>query len=76
MQRNKTKKNYGTELELAFNSLNPDYIQELAVLLFRDYKRDKYKNIADFRSTLAENRKVYSHTIEISTLGFISDINE
>ena len=42
----------------------------------RDYKRDKYKNIADFRSTLAGNRKVYSHTIEISTLGFISNIND
>ena len=42
----------------------------------RDYKRDKYKNIADFRSTLAGNRNVYFHTIEISTLGFISNIND
>ena len=42
----------------------------------RDHKRDKYKNIADFGSTLAGNRKIYSHTIEISTLGFISNIND
>ena len=49
---------------------------ETSVVLSRDYKRDKYKNIADFRSTLAGNRKVYSHTIKISTLGFISDIND
>ena len=42
----------------------------------RDYKRDKYKDIADFRSTLAGNRKVYPHTIKISTLGFISNIND
>ena len=40
---------------------------ETNVVSSRDYKRDKYKNIADFRSTLAGNRKVYSHTIEIST---------
>ena len=49
---------------------------ETNVVSSRDYKRDKYKNIADFRSTLAGNRKVYSHTIEISTLGFISNIND
>ena len=42
----------------------------------RDYKREKYKNIADFCSTLAGIRKVHSHTIEISTLGFISNIND
>ena len=36
----------------------------------------KYKNIADFCSTLARNRNVYSHIIEISTLGFISNIND
>ena len=29
----------------------------------------KYKNIADFRSTLAGNKKVYTHTIEKATLG-------
>ena len=38
--------------------------------------RDKYNNIADFRSTVGGNRKVYSHIIEISTLGFISNIND
>ena len=44
----------------------------------RDYKRNKYKNSADFGSTLAGNRKMHSHTIEIhvSTLGFISNIND
>ena len=37
---------------------------ETNVVSSRDYKRE-YQNIADFRSTLAGNRKVYSHTIEI-----------
>jgi len=46
------------------------------VVSSRDYKRDKYNDIADFRSTLAGNRKVYSHSIQISTLKFISNIND
>ena len=49
---------------------------ETNVVSSRDYKRDKYKNIAYFRSALAGNRKVYSHTIKISTLGFISNITD
>ena len=32
---------------------------ETNVVSSRDYKRDQYKNIADFLSTLAGNRKVY-----------------
>ena len=42
----------------------------------RDYKRNKYKNIENFGSVLAGNRKIYSHTVEISTLGFISNISD
>ena len=57
-------------------SLELTVYHETNVVSSRDYKRDKYKNIANFRSTLAGNRKVYSHTIEISTLGFISNIND
>ena len=40
----------------------------------RDYKKNKYKDIGRYGSTLAGNRKIVPHFIEISTLGFISDI--
>ena len=46
------------------------------VVSSRDYKRHKYKNIADFGSTLAGNRKIYSNTVEISTMSFISNMND
>ena len=37
-----------------------------------DYKSNKYKNISSCGSSLAGNRKIVPHFIEISTLGFIS----
>ena len=49
---------------------------ETNVVSSQDYKRDKFANIADYPSTLTGNEKVHSHTIEISTLGFISNIND
>jgi len=39
----------------------------------REYKKIKYKNIASLGSTLAGNRVISAHFIEVSTLGFISD---
>ena len=74
-----------------FNNYRPDIaiadsesicILELSVchetnLVFsREFKRNKYKNIRDFGSTLAGHRKIICYTIEISTLGFISNIHE
>ena len=43
---------------------------------FENTNATSIKNIADSRGTLAGNRKVYSRTIEISTSGFISNIND
>ena len=37
-----------------------------------DYKSNKYKNISSCGSSLAGNRKIVPHFIEVSTLGFIS----
>jgi len=42
----------------------------------REFKRNKYKNIGDFGSTLAGHRKIVCYTIQISTLGFISNIHD
>ena len=66
--------NYRPDIAIAASTCNSICTLELTachetnVVSSRDYKRDKYKNIADFRSTLAGNRKVYSYTIEISTV--------
>ena len=38
-----------------------------------EYKKNKYKNISLSGSSLAANRKITSHFIEVSTLGFISN---
>ena len=40
-----------------------------------DYKKNKYKDIGRYGSTLAGNRKIVPHFIEVSTLGFIADIS-
>ena len=67
-------KNYRPDIAIADSNsictLELTVCHETNVVSSRDYKRDKYKNIADFCSTLAGNRKIHSHTIEISTLGF------
>ena len=41
-----------------------------------DYKKNKYKDIGCCGSTAAGNRKIVPHFIEVSTLGFISDISD
>jgi len=40
-----------------------------------DYKKNKYKDIGRYGSTLAGNKKIVAHFIEVSTLGFIADIS-
>ena len=73
-------KNYRPDIAIADSNsictLELTVCHETNIVSSRDYKRNKYKNIADFGSTLAGNRKIYSQTIEISTLGFISNIND
>ena len=41
-----------------------------------DYKKNKYKDIGRSGSTLAGNRKIVPHFIEISSLAFIVDISD
>ena len=38
-----------------------------------DYKKNKYKNVSLCGSAVAANRKIASHFIEVSALGFISN---
>jgi len=40
---------------------------------FKQYKQDKYRLLCDDKSSFAGNRSVISHTVEISTLGIVSD---
>ena len=47
---------------------------ETNMIRSRDYKKNRYKYIGLNRSTLAGNRTIVCHSIEISTLGFISNI--
>jgi hypothetical protein len=49
---------------------------ETNLISSRNYKHNKYKDISVCGSTLAGNRKIITHTIEISTLGFISNISD
>ena len=42
---------------------------------FHDYKKNKYKDIGRYGSTLAGNRNIVPHFIEVSTLGFTADIS-
>ena len=41
-----------------------------------DYKNNKYKDIGCYGSTLAENRKIVPHFIEVSTLGVVANISD
>ena len=38
-----------------------------------EYKKNKYRNISVHGSSVATNRKIVPHFIEVSTLGFISN---
>src|SRR5271165_449594 len=72
-----------------FQSYRPDiavacadsiYVLELTVchetnmIHSHDYKKNKYKDIGRYGSTLAGNRKIVPH--EVSTLGFITGISD
>ena len=46
---------------------------ETNLIKSREYKKERYKNISILGSTLAGNRVITAHFIEITTLGFISD---
>ena len=73
-----------------FQSYRPDiavacadfiYVLELTVchettlIHSHDYKKNKYKDIGRYGSTVASNWKIVPHFIEVSTLGFIADIS-
>ena len=47
---------------------------EIHMIRSHDYKKNKYKDIGRYGSTLAGNRKIVPYFIEVSTLGFIADI--
>ena len=40
-----------------------------------DYKQSKYKNLSSLGSSLAGNRVIWPHFVEITTLGFMSDLS-
>jgi hypothetical protein len=73
-------KNYRPDIAIAdansICTLKLTVCHETNVVSSRDYKRNRYKNIADFGSSLAGSRKITSYTIEVSTLGFISNISD
>ena len=64
--------------------INSDFIatleltvcHETNMLLSRQYKLNKYANISQFTSSLAEYKPVKTFTVEVSTLGFISSTDE
>jgi len=68
--------------DLAIAGLDCIHVLELTIchetnmIRSRDYKKNKYKDIAQHGSTLAGNRRIVCHSIEISTLGFISNISD
>ena len=68
--------------DIAIANTNSIQILELIVcheknfISLRDYKANRYKNINDFGSTLAANRKIMTYFVEVSTLGFISDTSD
>ena len=41
-----------------------------------DYKKNKYKDIGRYGSTLAGNRKIVPHSIEVFTFYFIAEISD
>jgi len=64
--------------DLAICDMNSIHILELTVchetnmIISNEYKKNKYRNISLCGSSVAANRKITSHFIEVSTLGFIS----
>ena len=41
-----------------------------------NYKKNEYQDISDFGSTLIAHKKITPYFIQISTLGFTSDISD
>ena len=58
---NNYRPDIGIADSISISILELTVCHETNVVSSKDCKRDKYNNIADFRSTLAGNRKVYSH---------------
>jgi hypothetical protein len=65
--------------DLAICDTNSIHILELTIchetnmVASKDYKKNKYRNISACGSSVAANRKITPHFIEVSTLGFISN---
>ena len=68
--------------DLAVVDTNSIHILELTVchetnlISSHEYKSNKYKNIAQCGSSIAGNRKIVPHFLEVSTLGFISNCSD
>ena len=68
--------------DLAIVDNNSIHILELTgchetnLISSHDYKSNKYKNISFCGSSLAGNRKIISHFIEVSILEFISNCSD
>ena len=57
----------------SINILELTVCHETNMTVSNDYKKNKYRNISLLGSSLAGNRKIIPHFIEVSTLGFISN---
>ena len=72
--------NFRPDIAIANNNsiqiLELTVCHETNLISSRNYKVNKYKNISDFGSTLAANRKIMPYFVEVSTLGFISDTSD
>ena len=72
--------NFRPDIAIANNNsiqiLELTVCHETNLISSRNYKVNKYKNINDFGSTLAANRKIMPYFVEVSTLGFISDTSD
>ena len=72
--------NYRPDIAIAnknsINILELTICHETNLIASRDYKKNKYLNIAKFGSSLAGNRKIVPYFIEVSTLGFISNVSD
>jgi hypothetical protein len=58
----------------SIHALELSVCHETNLLSSRSYKNEKYRSLAQRGSTRAANRRISSHTIEVSTLGFISNV--
>ena len=72
--------NFRPDIAIANNNsiqvLELTVCHETNLISSRNYKANKYKNINDFGSTLAANRKITLYFVAVSTLGFLSDTSD